>query len=41
LAALGDADAEHYAAALRELFDLDQADVAALSVPPYLPGERT
>ncbi len=41
LAALGDADAERYAAALRELFDLDQADIAALSVPPYLPGERT
>lgn len=40
LATLEDPDQAHYAAALRELFDLDQADVAALSVPPYLPGER-
>ncbi len=29
-----------YAAALRELFDLDPGDVATLSVPPYLPDER-
>lgn len=39
-AALGDRqDGEHYAAALRELFDLDPHDVATLSRPPFLPGE--